>query len=272
MVIINKRNINKYVASSPSAIPPTPIVGDLKFGLVAAQSNLDGRNDIVDLPIDIVNPSLTVKFYNSGLLDFFDCTVAPPRFASTPSYSADTIMFNRLADNLGEDVYLVKKSRGGTCFFTPNPSPEKGDWNIASTGVNDHYLPFVQRILNTKNYCEKVLFTNFNPLFLWIDIVETDAIASTKALYKTNQTDFINAIRTLVGNPTLPIVAREMGSNQTGFVQDIQDAQNELATEITNYTLIPSTGFTMFDGVHLDASSTEDYATQVLAVVTPLYA
>lgn len=239
----------------------------IKVIAIFGQSNIDGRNAIADLPVDVTNPNPNVKFYIAGEWRDYDCTVAYPRFTTGQSYAADTIALSRLANNRGENIYFVKNSRGGTAFFQSNDT--RGDWNIDSIAPEDHYWKFTRRLRSTKKFIEYNGDT-MDLVALWSDIGESDSALSDKATFKTDYTNFVNEIKTIAGKPNLPIIDRQMGLAQ-GVNQWMIDAKDELSNEIPNYNLIPYT-FTLFDGVHLDPASTNDYANSVLSILENLYA
>ena len=251
----------------------------VKVLIIMGQSNIDGRNLLVDLPADITNPSSLVKLYNSGWQDWNSTKPPGTGRGDSSAYSSDIIATQRLATSLGETIYVVKVSQGGTHFYkdTNDINQIDADWNIASTGFYDLYPKLINSINNAENYI-KASGKKMEVVGLWCDIFESDSIVSTKAQLNIDFKDFINAIRTRVGKPNLPIIHRAVSINQLGYVvQDIIDLQTEFATQghpnyIENYNLIPSTDITMqVDNVHLDSASTEIIADRVLPILTNIY-
>tara|TARA_R110002020_G_scaffold334555_4_gene549831 strand:+ start:6637 stop:7416 length:780 start_codon:yes stop_codon:yes gene_type:complete len=242
---------------------------DVRYvSVIMGQSNIDGRTDVSSLPVDIVNPATNVKIFDGGWQNF-NSTLPPARDAPATKYAHDLLMLTRLAENIGQDVYCVKESRGGTSL--QQSDNVKGDFNINSTGSNDLYLPLVRLINSSKNYVENVEGRRFVIPFLLMDIGETDSTIGDKTTFKLSATQFINAIKVIAENVDLPVIWRELGLYQTGVNQDFIDAQNELQEEITSLTLIPNTGLTLFDAYHLDDASVNSVSNQVLAIVEPLY-
>lgn len=256
----------KFTASLSAAKNPLEIEPreGIKVALVWGQSNIDGRVPGANLPVDCTNPTSKIKIYDGKFISW-DYSKPPAMFTYSDQYGADTIMFQRLSDDLGETMYVAKKSRGGTAV--KQSSGGVGDWNVKSHETVDHYRVFIGRINNTKNYIEQILGKTFIPTFIWADIGETDSLASNKPSFKTDFKNTIAGIRAASGDLNLPVVHRELGLYQSGVQQWMIDAQNEFKSEISNYYLIPNTGFTLMDSYHLDAESTEDYADQVRTLV-----
>ena len=256
--MINKRK-NIYTPSSNGDIVLT---GVRKVIAIMGQSNIDGRADIVGLPSDIENPTPLVKYYQNSSWNDWDCTKPPARWASLDnSFAHDTIWLQRLAEDLNENIYIVKKSRGGTTF--KQTTNVKGDWNISSTEPENHYLEFIRRLTNTKNYVEQVEFKNFELSGLVVDIFESDNDISDVPTLTTDFKNFITKIREFANNQNLPILHRRLNIIQNGVDQWVIDLQDFFANNteaqggIDNYYLVDGEGTTFFDGVHLDAVSNE---------------
>lgn len=236
------------------------------------QSGMDGRVNLSNLPIDIPNPSDKVFNFWNGDWNPWEAGKQPVSFTNSTNYSHDTILLNRLADYLGANAYGVKLAKGGS-GVKPIPAGV-GDWHINSTGLDDLWLPLRQRILDVKAYVEITLNKEFVVPFIMMDIGETDSsytdypLATCKQDYK----DLFAALRGLVGGTYIPIIHRELGLNQSGVQQFYIDMQNDFANgEVVNYNLIPNTGLTMFDGIHLDDASVNSVANQALELVKTLY-
>lgn len=230
---------------------------------IFGQSNIDGRNAL-PLPVGYENPTDKVKIQNNGAWIDWDCSKPPVMFTTVSQYAADTIFLQMMYAYKGEIQYAIKKSRGGTAFRESIGG--NGDWNIDSIEAEDHYLPFRQRIVNTKNLIE----SNGDVMrvkFIWADIGETDSLVSDKATFKADFKNFILRIRQLIGDLRVPVVHRKLQLIQSGVTQWMLDAQEEFASgEINDYFLIRNT-YTLQDAYHLDDASTLQYATDVFDLV-----
>tara|TARA_R110002051_G_scaffold65641_1_gene118878 strand:+ start:806 stop:1627 length:822 start_codon:yes stop_codon:yes gene_type:complete len=238
------------------------------------QSGASGRVPIAELPTDVTNPSNIVFVYETGNFINWDSEEVPSGGqSSSGKYGYDTLLFNRLATNLGEPVNVVKHAIGGTAVkFATNTG--NGDWNIASTQIFDNYPILRQRIINAENYIRQVLGKTPNLLAILTDGGETDSLQSDKDTFKTDFINVINGFKSLATWTNEPItIHRELGLNQNGVNQWMIDAQNEFANNdsqnggIDDYYLIPNTGFTLLDTVHLDAQSVNSQANQALVIL-----
>lgn len=238
--------------------------------IILGQSNIDGRVSISELPSDVANPSSKVKIYSSGIWNNWDSTSPPEMYSHVQAYATDTLVLNRLSDILGETVYAIKKSRGGSTVTLP--AVGKGSFNINATGVDDHYGELVNRIINTRNYVENVLGMEFIVPYIWFDIGETDSSASNRADCEVAYKEIFNSLRTLIGDMNVPIVHRQLGLYQAGVYQWFLDMQESFAAgEVNNYILVSGDGLTLQDQYHFDANGTNILAGRIIDVVKHFY-
>tara|TARA_R110002051_G_C8700203_1_gene494276 strand:- start:12 stop:845 length:834 start_codon:yes stop_codon:yes gene_type:complete len=270
---------NIYRPSEPSYTTTPVLNGVVKWGAIMGQSNIDARNLIEELPNDVTNPSTIVKTYECGLRDW-DSTISPASGVdgSTQAFSSDTVALNRLATNLGETVYVVKRSKSGSHFYVQddNVNLVAGDWNINSNQYVDYFPSFMTRLRSAKVYTEQVLGKNFKLVYLWCDIFEEDSRNSTKEQLAIDFKEFVDAVREFAEDPLLPIIHREIMLSQRDITQWGIDLQNEFATQghpnyIENYNLIPSTGITLQDASHLDTAGSLLVADRALPILTNIY-
>jgi hypothetical protein len=238
---------------------------------VMGQSNIDGRNNINDsLPSGFTDPTSKVKTYNGGA-DWIDWDAgAPPyQFTTGGQFAADFLALQMLSDSLSETIYVIKKSRGGTSFLQSGDA--RGDWNVNSTDVEDHYLPFISRLDAQANFTDNLENRDTNIVWGWMDIGETNAVNSTKKEFIDDASDFIDSMLVYSQKPNLTIFWRELGLNQSGVTQPYIDAQNEMQTIYPNIILVDNDNFVMFDGIHLDVASSTLYAETVVNYILPEY-
>lgn len=240
----------------------------VKVAGVFGQSQVDGRIPIAQLPVDVTNPSSIVKFYAQGAWNNFDCTATYPSFADTPNYGFDTVLLNRLATNLGQTVYFVKNSRGATAFDY-NGNLSTGEWRVGKIAPDDHYWKFIRRLKSTKAFIEYNGDTMEMP-FLLPSIGYTDSQFSNLTDFKANFTAFVNEVKSIVGNPNLPIIWAQFKNTQGSLGAFIIQAQAELAVEIPNMSLLTSPQ-TYLDTIHYDAATASNIANEALPIITPLY-
>jgi len=266
-----------YVPSEPNLTPPSTVFTDtLKAVLIMGQSNISGRANISTLPADIENPFNLARYYENGITSPFDIVGGEPmtEIPNNQAFAHDAVWLQRLSETVGDTIYFAKKCHGGSSFFQTDNV--KGDWNVSSVAPEDHFREFRRRILSLKNYA-KSKNKYFKPLAMVVDIFETDSDLSDTATLTQDFKNFISEIRSLVNDPNLPIIHRELSSNQLGVAQFAIDLQNFLSVNseaqggLDNYILIDSAGTVFFDGTHLDSASNELMSDRILPILLSLY-
>ena len=224
-----------------------------KIGIISAgQSNIDGRNALSELPSYISNPIPNVHFLKSDSGTFTDSYTVPAR------WGFDTVVYHNLSQTAGKEIYVMKKSMGGT--------------SIDPTGATDYHWTADYEKLDNISYSllyefEKVIRngveqsgTDFDiQAFLWHqgegDRASHSSIASKN--YYTNLTNVIDYIRGVVGNKRLPFVTGTVSHSSAEYDPQVEQALLDIASEDPYFYLVDLHDAELFDPYHFNAEWSE---------------
>jgi hypothetical protein len=179
--------------------------------LLAGQSNMDGDGETALLTDPTINddPRLTgvqedVQIWWTGAqgdtVTNHEWWELYPGMAVPEAFGAEITIGRRLADTLGEDVYLLKVSKGGTSMMY--------DWK---PGGYCHQTLAAEVALGLQALRDAGLDPVVKAMF-WHQ-GETDSIyGAYAAQYLTNLRDFIPSCRTIAENPDMPFILGELGA------------------------------------------------------------
>jgi len=183
-----------------------------------------GRNCwLDDLPSSLTGKQNGVKWYSSNDVWTTLCAPTEPLPISGgyfTDWGPEISLGNKLFSEIGEDVYLVKHSKGGTTLAH--------DWNPELS--NSLYHSLTARVF--KSVFE--LGTNYEISgFFWMQ-GENDSIVSNYAFnYFSNLTNLINRLRIDFNTPNMPFILGMIHPNNNWpFVNVIRQAQTNIVLEL----------------------------------------
>ncbi len=236
--------------TSSSPARKTPMI------LLIGQSNMDGRNDISDLPGELREINRKVR------IQYNDYTWRQMRAGNSGfAHQNGTIFFGpelsfgaeiTAAFPEASTILLLKSSRGGTSMTHWNP-PDGLQYKLLLKRINKFFTD-----------CAKL-----NPEIVgavWMQ-GESDSLESGMAeRYAENLTAFIAELRRQTGNPSLPFVIGQVyagdhpgqGSavRNPEKMQIVHDAQQQVADQDDFVALVVTDDLTLRDPYHYDAAST----------------
>jgi hypothetical protein len=119
--------------SGGSSSSTTPSNNSFDVFISAGQSNIDGRNPIDEAPLWLQSALVPrVKVWNNTAGQFNDFKLGVNTGAdwnATTSWAFDIIFYKMYRDYQSKDLYIVKRSKGGTPLFI-DPANVKGSWNV----------------------------------------------------------------------------------------------------------------------------------------------
>lgn len=247
--------------NSPSTPPPSNNSFDVFIS--AGQSNIDGRNPIEEAPVWLQSALVPkVKVWNNTAGQFNDFKLGVNTgsdWNASPSWAFDIIFYKMYSDYKNKNLYIVKRSKGGTPLFI-DPSNDKGSWNVdyASFPVG---LTKLSQELETNFLNAKAFATNYGKTFnikgmLWYqggtDVQTTGAIA----VYKANLIALIDRMRTIFEAPNMPFLIVTQAEYSLTYSAPLEQYQDEIKQELGNIYIVSANDATLYeDRLHLDAAS-----------------
>lgn len=221
--------------------------------IVAGQSNIDGRVPKANLPVSIEPPFENIKNNINLTNGVFSSSMSLPT-----NFGIDFSMYSAL-NGLNEDVYIIKRSEGGTSI---DPS---------GTGTNK-WTPWYEKLdsisksllYKFETQIRKCIEDNQNTFdvkaFVWQQgegDFATDTSGSKKASvnYYKNFKCLVAYVRGIVGNERLPIVCGTVSHLSGQYDPRVEEATLKVAQEDPYMICIDMSGATLLDSYHFDADS-----------------
>lgn len=245
----------------------------MKYGIITAgQSNTDGRVLLANAPTWLNQTTKQVAGVNmwndtAGAFQTFELGANDGSLvANSTEWGYDMVFYYLLRQFLGEDVYAVKRSAGGTPI-SPLASSSRGYWSTDFNAIpqgQEHLLATLeQRILNAKAAAPDLTFR----AFLWHQGESDYLPAQAVTDYYQNFKDVIAYVRRVAKNNTLPVIFGTVPENGSQFNQTIKDAHLQIAAEDPNAYVIDVGVATLRDIDHFDAASSEQLGTDMFNVI-----
>lgn len=251
---------NSISGENSSSTPPTNNSFDVFIS--AGQSNIDGRNPLNEAPTWLQSMVPKVKVWNNtaGQFNTFQLGVnTSADWNASPSWAFDIIFYKMYADYQNKNLYIVKRSKGGTPLFMDS-SNDKGSWNVdyASfpAGITKLSQELETYFTNAKAFANNYGKTLNIKAMLWYqggtDVQTTGALA----VYKANLIALINRMRTVFESPNMPFVIITQAESSLTYSASLEQYQNEISQELSNIYIISANDATLYeDRLHLDAAS-----------------
>ena len=246
----------------------TTIDTDLYAFISAGQSNIDGRCALVDAPewLDQDNPEIAkLKVWNSTQYNNFKLGVntGSDNNAQT-TWAFDMVFYHLYSEYKNRNLYLIKRSHGGTPIYIQPEGNEKGCWNVDFDSIPVGTPKLLQELeykFNSgKTYIDNLGKTLSVKAILWYQggtDVEIGGDAITD--YKENFRNVINYIREdIVGDPTVPFLFVTQSHNSLTYNSVMESGQTELVSEMVNLYMVDAKDVVMqVDNIHINADGAE---------------
>jgi hypothetical protein len=227
------------------------MLGSIKMGIAAGQSNLVGREDLINLPAQYANSTKDVNLWNGSKYQFMNITTNNNQLGQPSSqWGFEAYLSNYVTDKT-RSLHILKYGVGGTDLYT--------DWKPTATkGAN--YNQLLTYISDVETYYNALNIPFTWDYFIWIQ-GERDCKDNTKtADYETNLTNLLTNVATETSNANLKHIIIELNINFTDLnptyltnLNTIRTAQADVvALDSGNRTLINMDDATFLDGVHYD--------------------
>jgi hypothetical protein len=248
--------------SGGSSSSTTPSNNSFDVFISAGQSNIDGRNPIDEAPLWLQSALVPrVKVWNNTAGQFNDFKLGVNTGAdwnATTSWAFDIIFYKMYRDYQSKDLYIVKRSKGGTPLFI-DPANVKGSWNVDydsfPVGLTKLSQDLETYFLNAKAYVNNYGKTLNIKAFLWYQGGTDVQTSGALAVYKANLIALINRMRTVFEAPNMPFLIVTQSDNSLTYSALLEQYQNEIKEELTNIFISSAQGTSMYeDNIHLNAS------------------
>jgi hypothetical protein len=214
----------------------------LSIYLLGGQSNMDGRADNDDLPVELQSSQSDVQIYFEGSWQ----ELQPGLSFLQPGQSfGPEVTFGRTrADSDSwQPMALIKYARGGTSLAD--------DWK---PGTGPHYIAF----MNTVNSALATIDPQYDPVIagmIWMQGERDSKYLAMANAYEQNLTDFIQAIRTEFTEPNLPFVIGQISEASVWtYGAIVRQAQANVSQNVADTELVITSDLTLnADGIHYDA-------------------
>jgi hypothetical protein len=252
---------NSISGENSSSTPPSNNSFDVFIS--AGQSNIDGRNPIGEAPLWLQSALVPkVKVWNNATGQFNDFKLGVNTGAdwnATTSWAFDIIFYKMYTDYQSKNLYIVKRSKGGTPLFIDSANV-KGSWNVDYNSFPVGLTKLSQELetyfANAKSFATNYGKTLNIKAMLWYqggtDVQTEGAIA----VYKANLIALINRMRTVFETPNMPFLIVTQSENSLTYSAPLEQYQNEISQELTNIFIVSANDATLYeDRLHLDAAS-----------------
>lgn len=226
----------------------------------AGQSNIDGRNDIDDLPSYTTNSISGMKYCKNKLNEDFSSS-----FTVSSTWGFDFITNYFLRQNLGADeLYYIKWSMGGTSIDPTGAGSEHWTADYEELGDLDDalLLKFNKEIENLKR---------LNPndyeigAMIWhqgeSDSSGHSALAANN--YYNNFKKVIAFCRGISGNECLPFVCGSLALASAQYDSTVDAAIRKIAAEDPYVWMVDLANAQLQDAYHFDADWSEYFGKKV---------
>lgn len=252
-----------------SAIKPTTTK---KYGLlVAGQSNTDGRVPLVNAPVWLnqSDPTLSgVNMYNrnTGLFAPFKLGVNTGADNNADTrWAYDMVTYYLLQGYLADDIYIIKRSKGGTPISTLSAT-SGGFWEAKQELITT--TPKLLGDLETQYIAAKAANPDFEiRAFLWHQGESDSDNATSIANYYQNFKNVITYVRGFTGNPRLPIVFGTVSTLSAQYNATIKAAQLQIAAEDPFAYVVDMGAAALLDAYHFNATSSESLGTSMYNII-----
>lgn len=255
-----------FLNTLSSGTPTNPVSNSVDVIVSAGQSNIDGRNPLIDAPVWLnqADPTISNVFVwdvSKSQFNKFKLGVNTGQAVNTSvTWAYDMIFYKLYADFLATPLYVIKRTQGGTPIFI-DPANPKGSWNIDFASIPQGIPKLTQelevRYNNAKNYLQNFNKTLNVKAILWYQGGTDVQTQGALAVYKDNFRDLINYFRnTIIQDPNVPFVFVTQSLESQTYHITLQTAQEELAVEMSNVYLVDASWATLYeDRLHLDSQS-----------------
>ncbi|WP_285055124.1 sialate O-acetylesterase [Pedobacter ginsengisoli] len=245
-----------------------------KYGIIAAgQSNTDGRVLMVDAPIWLnqADPTLAgVKMWNRGSQAFADFKLGVnPGSDSNAStlWAYDMVVYQMLQDYLNDDIYVVKRTRGG-CAISEFGTNGGGYWDAYFERVPSGVV--LMNSLEQQIRAAKAASSAFEfKAFIWHQ-GEGDYASPAQDDYYQNFKNVIAYVRGIVDNPKLPVIYGSISTVSAQYSAVVKAAQVKIASEDPYCFFIDMGAAALLDSYHFNAASSISLGEQVFDLIKDL--
>lgn len=225
--------------------------------LIWGQSNAEGRNTLADAPqyikdLNFVLPNANLCTSTDGSFNTWD-QIRDWAFKLITAY------YMTVQDT--QEVYFIDLTVGGT--------------SMAETGTTTkHWTPFIEKLttgdtslLRRFEAQIKAAIANLGSDFEIRAVIghqgESDKDPVSAANYYINLRCFISYLRGLVGNAYLPFIAGTVPRGSSSYNATVEKAMLDVMNKDFYTYYVDLSQATMFDGLHLDAASSEAFGIAV---------
>jgi hypothetical protein len=251
---------NSISGENSSSTPPSNNSFDVFIS--AGQSNIDGRNPLNEAPAWLQSMVPRVKVWNNttGQFNTFQLGVnTGSDWNASPSWAFDIVFYKMYADYKSKNLYIVKRSKGGTPLFIDTAN-DKGSWSVDYASFPSGLTKLSQELetyfANAKTFASNYGKTLNVKGMLWYqggtDVQTTGALA----VYKANLIALINRMRTVFETPNMPFIIVTQAEYSLTYSALLEQYQNEISQELSNIYIVSANDATLYeDRLHLDAAS-----------------
>ncbi len=211
-----------------------------KVYLLAGQSNMVGWTSLnIDLPPELQIPQVDVQIYSQGSWDDLG-----PGFGRTTSYFGPEVTFGRdlASAQPDENIVLIKYAVGGTDLANDWRPPDSN-----GQGAGPYYMIFMDIVINALLSLSDYEIVGM----IWMQ-GEADAWQelSWAQAYEQNLTDFIQSVRSELGQPYLPFVIGQISASEF-WTYNVIVRQAQLNVS----QIVPDTGLVITTDLPLDTDN-----------------
>lgn len=265
--------------TSGGGLPPTPPeTYDFDIFINEGQSNMDDRNEEVDLPSYFPDGIVQgVNMWNKEVSQFdtWEIGVNNGSYVNNLNYwGLDWVAHYNIRQALGRDYLVIKHTKGGTAIEIGVNT--NGCWNVDFDNIPDGEDKLLQE-LGTKIDTVTAYLDSLGKTYKFRGVLnhqsESDADGGTTAEnnYYTNKINLIAYIRTKVGDANLPYFMGTISESSASYSSIINAAKAQIASEQANTHLIDLSDQPLQDSYHFSPTGAitagERYAASVINVL-----
>jgi hypothetical protein len=212
--------------------------------ILAGQSNMEGRASCGDLPVAIRGVQPAVLFYYAdrwGLL----APGSSERPAPPDGFGPEISFGHELARaDPARRFALIKHTRGGT--------------SLAADWAPRHGREFHAMREKTRRALEELRASGHEPRlrgFVWMQGEKDAAEKAAAEAYEQNLRALVREVRSVFGEPTLPIVLGRINAPDRAYRDRVRKAQDTVARGDPHAACIDTDDLKLSDGIHYDAAA-----------------
>lgn len=238
--------------------------------IVAGQSNTDGRVPAAQFPLTFLDENnATVNYLTGGIIENskYSKNQNTPAFApftlGSSLWAYDAIVLRRLIHLLGEEIYMIKRSLGGTAI-DPAGTYGGGYWTPRTENIpQGQHL-----VIRFEESVRKAIESGEIEVIacLWHQ-GESDSGLIPSQKYYGNFIDVIDYVRGFVGKPTLPFIFGTISHASGQYSPLVEKAMFDVYEQDANVHLVDMRNGTLLDAYHFDAVSTEYLGTEMYKII-----